>query len=81
MNISWLFKFVSLQFCLIFELPIRRNVIGVTFHCTVLLLLKVGIPLFCCFWRLVSYKEKNCIVFSGYGMLQSEMKEKLKITV
>jgi hypothetical protein len=82
MNLSWRFEFVSFQPCLIFDLQIRRNVIGVPFQGSVLsFLLKTWISLFCCFWRLVSSKEKNCIVFSGYGMLQSEMKEKLKITV
>jgi len=50
-------------------------------HASVFLFIKNWISLFCCSWRLVSCKEKNCIVFSGYGTLQSEMKEKLKITV
>jgi hypothetical protein len=81
MNISWRFEFVSYQSCLIFDLLIRRNVIGVPFQGTVFSFIKNWISLLCCFWRLVGSKEKNCIVFSGYGMLQSEMKEKLKIAV
>jgi hypothetical protein len=50
-----------------------QNVVGVPFQGTLLFFfyIKNWISLFCCFWRLVSCKEKNCIVFSGYGTLQS----------